>query len=136
MRQSLIPVLASVLLTLASCQKEVFTPAEYGLEGVWQLSHRQCFCASAPLPNERVVFAANRFAFYKDNQLGQQGEFLITTAASSCFPSGATAPALRFTFPPTRMADREVQYRLDGNTLTLDYGGPCDAPVDTYVRLQ
>ena len=56
----------------------------------------------------------------------------IATARSSSVP----APALRFTYPPSNAGPTVAQYTLAGNTLTLDYGGPCDAPVDTYERLQ
>ncbi|MBO2009415.1 hypothetical protein [Hymenobacter negativus] len=47
---------------------------------------------------------------------------------------GASSPAagLRFTGSASQ---REAAVTLTDTTLVLDYGGPCDAPVDTYQRL-
>ena len=75
--------------------------------------------------------------FYKDGQVARTGEYTVTMAASACRGyHGTTAPALHFTFPAGSAGFSEPQYTFTGNTLTLDYGGPCDAPVDTYQRLQ
>lgn len=130
-------LLASTLLGLASCQKEATTPASTTLDGTWRLTNRQCYCAPARVPDETVTFTTTRFTFYSGNRGMRLGDYTLGTAAVPCLNNGTTGPALQLTYlnatavpgPPP------IQYRLDGNTLTLDYGGPCDAPVDTYERL-
>ena len=137
MRHLLVPVLAATLLSLAACQKDTAAPAS-SLEGTWRLTNRQCFCAPAPVPDETVLFTATRFTFFRGNRGMRLGNYSPGTATVPCFNNGTTGPALLLTDsnattipgPPT------IQYRLDGNTLTLDYGGPCDGSVDTYERLQ
>ena len=109
-----------------------------GLEGTWRLTNRQCECAPAPVPDETVTFTATQFTFYSGNRALRFGEYTLAIAAVPCFNNGSMGPAVQFTYSPTNnliLTPSNVQYRLDGNTLTLDYGGPCDAPVDTYVRL-
>ena len=136
MRHLLVPVLAATLLSLAACQKETAAPAS-SLEGTWRLTNRQCFCAPAPVPNETVLFAAARFAFFRGGRALQFGGYTLGTAAAPCFNNGTTGPALHLTYSAasTNLGPPNTQYRLDGNTLTLDYGGPCDGSVDTYERL-
>ena len=135
MRQLINSVGALALLSLLSCQKEKATPS---LEGTWRLINRQCYCAPAPVPDETVTFTATRFTFFRGNRGMRLGDYALGTAAVPCFTNGTRGPALLLTDsnattisgPPT------VQYHFNGNTLVLDYGGPCDAPVDTYERLQ
>ncbi|MCI1186452.1 hypothetical protein MON38_03420 [Hymenobacter sp. DH14] len=136
MRQFLTPVLAVALLGMASCQKKT-APAP-SLEGTWRLTNRQCECAPTPLPDETVTFTPTQFTFYGGSRALRLGQYLLTTAAVRCFNNGTTAPTLQFTYSAasSSLGPATVQYNLDGNTLTLDYGGPCDAPVDTYERLQ
>jgi len=137
MRQFFTPVLAVALLGLASCQKDASTTPSAALEGTWQLTGRQCYCPAGPVPDEKLVFSGQQVVYYKNGQVVRTGEYAITTAASACLGgSGTPAPALRITYPPSNIGPTVPQYILAGNTLTLDYGGPCDAPVDTYVRLQ
>jgi hypothetical protein len=132
------PFLACALLSLGSCQQKESAAPSLGLEGTWRLSHRQCYCTPAPLPDETLTFSSNQFAFYNGNRTTRSGDYASGPAPAPCRRDGTTAPALLFTYsfstantptPPS------VQYRLAGDTLTLDYGGPCDAPVDTYQRL-
>ena len=138
MRLSLLPTLASALLSLFSCQKETSTNPSPNIEGVWRLTNRQCECVPAPLPDETVTFTATQFTFFNGNRAMQLGEYTLATAAVPCLNNGTTGPALHLTYSPasTSPGPATIQYRLDGNTLTLDYGGPCDAPVDTYERLR
>jgi hypothetical protein len=126
-----------LMLAIAGC-KSTETPAPgSGLEGTWRLTNRQCYCVPAPVPDETITFTATRFTFFSGNRATRLGDYTIATAAVPCINNGTTGPALLLTDsnattipgPPT------IQYRLTGDTLTLDYGGPCDAPVDTYERL-
>ena len=128
---------AATFLGLVSCQKEAAGPASTTLEGAWRLTRRQCYCPSAPEPDETITFTATRFAFYRGNRALRFGDYTFITAAVPCFNNGTTGPALHLTYSTSAnsLGSDSVQYRLDGNTLTLDYGGPCDAPVDTYERL-
>jgi hypothetical protein len=74
--------------------------------------------------------------FYKNGLVERAGQYTVTTAPSACLGANSTvAPALRITYSTGNTPPRVPQYTLVGNTLTLDYGGPCDAPVDTYQRL-
>ena len=137
MRHSLISVLAFALLSLVSCKKEASPPTP-ALEGTWRLTSRQCYCTPAPVPDETVTFTATRFTFYRGNRGMRLGGYTLGNAVVPCLNNGTTGPALHLTYSPasTSPGPATIQYRLDGNTLTLDYGGPCDAPVDTYERLR
>ena len=138
MRQLINTVGALALLGLLSCQKEKAATPSPNLEGTWRLTNRQCYCAPAPVPDETITFTTTRFTFFRGNRGLRLGSYALGTAAVPCLNNGTTGPALLLTDadattipgPPT------IQYRLDGNSLILDYGGPCDAPVDTYERLQ
>lgn len=142
MYQSFRPLLMAALLSLSvstACQKVPVEPdnqAETTLVGRWHLTGRQCYCPASPTPNEQVTFGGRQVIFYKNGQVARTGEYTVTVAASACLSgSGTTAPALHFTFSAGGAGLNEPQFTLTGNTLTLDYGGPCDAPVDTYQRL-
>ena len=127
-----------LMLALAGC-KSTETPApSSGLEGTWRLTSRQCYCTPKPVPDETVTLTATRFAFYSGNRAMRLGEYSLVTAAVPCINNGSTGPALHLTYSAatTSPGPPDIQYRLDGNTLTLDYGSPCDAPIDTYERLQ
>lgn len=127
---------AATLLSLISCQKEAPSPAPV-LEGTWRLTNRQCYCVPAPLPDETVTFTATRFTFYSGNRGMRHGDYTLSTAAVPCLNNGLVGPALHLTYSTasTSPGPATIQYHRNGNTLTLDYGGPCDAPVDTYERL-
>ncbi|MDQ2772739.1 MAG: hypothetical protein M3Y54_19820 [Bacteroidota bacterium] len=132
-RKFLLPVvLSGLLLPFASCQKEnAPKPANAGLTGTWQLTGHQCYCTPAPLPNEQVRFDAATFAFLRNGQKTLSGTYTETVDTTFC--NRSAVPAIRF--QPDSGAARPVQFTLRGNTLTLDYGSPCDAPLDTYQRV-
>ena len=139
MPRSTTAFLAGALLGLASCQQKRTVAPGPDLDGTWRLTHRQCYCVPAPLPDETLTFAATRFTFFSGNRATRSGEYAGGTTAVPCLRDGHAVPALLFTysFSTANMpAPASVQYRHRGDTLTLDYGGPCDAPVDTYVRLR
>ena len=140
MRTFLIPFVASALLGLASCQKDKAS-APLTLEGTWRLTSRQCYCQPAPVPDETVTFTAKRFTFYKGNRATRLGKYSFTLASPLCLSNGNPIPVVRFATElqlpeATNIYSADVQYTLSGNTLTLDYGSPCDFPLDTYERLQ
>jgi len=115
-----------LMLAIAGCKSTEAPAPGSGLEGT---------CPAGPTPNELVAFGGRQVTFYKDGQVTRTGEYTVTTAASACLGgNGTTVPALHFTFPAGGAGFSEPQFTLSGNTLTLDYGGPCDAPVDTYER--
>ena len=120
---------------LASCKKDSAAelPAT-GLAGRWQLISHQCYCAPAPLPNEVIEFSGNNFLFFENNRLGAAGPYTDNATATIC---GTKAPAAALSFAPTTGVWQRGTpvFTLSGNTLRLDYGGPCDAPVDTYERM-
>ena len=132
-RKFLLPVvLSGLLLPLASCQKENGPkPDRASLSGTWQLTNRRCYCALPGLPNEQVRFDATSFALLKDGKPTLSGTYTTTVATTFCnaLPAG---PAIRF--QPDSTAARVAQFTLSGTTLTLDYGSPCDGPLDTYER--
>lgn len=140
MRHSFVPVLASALLSLVSCQKEATAPSTT-LEGTWRLTSRQCYCQPAPVPDETVTFTPNRFTFFNGNRATRLGRYSFTTGSPLCLTNGNVIPVVRFAtelqFPDTTANpySTDVQYTIKGNTLTLDYGSPCDFPLDTYERL-
>ena len=129
---------AATLLSLVSCQKESATTPSAALEGTWRLTSRQYYCTPTPVPNEPVALTATKLAFYRGNRAVQHGDYTLGTAAVPCFSNGTTVTALHLTYSTSSASPglSGIQYRLAGNTLTLDYGGPCDAPVDMYVRLR
>ena len=120
---------AVAVISLASCQKNSSVTPTTTLEGTWQLTNRQCYCVATPLPSEAVVFTAGSFTILKNNRLSSSGSYLRTVAP---FCGGTPIPALELR--PTTGNPRSAQLTVSGDTLTLDYGGPCDAPRDTYVR--
>jgi hypothetical protein len=130
-----------LIAALGSCKSTDAPTPNPSLEGTWRLTHRQCYCIPEPLPDETVTFTSDRFTFYKGNRATRLGRHSFTTASPLCLIKGAPVPVLRLTterqFPDStaNAYSTNAQYRLDGDTLTLDYGGPCDAPVDTYERL-
>jgi hypothetical protein len=141
-----LPVLLLVASALAGCNKEaavgLAAPEQKasvaaGLEGTWRLTERQCFCQPGQkVPNEVVTFTATTFAFSKNNSPISSGTYSRADSASMCGQVAKT-PALRFVYTAgPGSALRNPSINLAGDTLTMDYGIACDAPRETYVRLQ
>ncbi|GAB3856734.1 hypothetical protein GCM10028822_29460 [Hymenobacter terrigena] len=127
--------------SFSSCKKDSDPQADAGLIGTWRLVGRQCYCVATPLPNETLTFTATTFSF---NRFGPQ-----PVPAPGLFTNGTYQPAavtlcglpnasagLRFTDAVANIGPRDAQFKLQADTLVLDYGSPCDAPRDTYVRAQ
>ena len=129
----LTPVLLAGLLALTACQKDPSPQPDLSdLTGTWQLTKHQCYCAPAPLANEQVIFTSSSFTFLRDGLPVSSGTYSFTASANLC-GGGPAGPALHL--QPHSGIDRVTRYTFSANTLTLDYGGPCDAPVDTYERV-
>lgn len=126
-----LPLTLLLSLGLTGCKEDSDTPT--GLVGEWQLTSRQCFCAPGPVPNETATFTATEFSFYRDGQLISHGLYAPDTG-EIC--SAAKVPVTKLSFAPAApgSAFTNVQITVSYNTLTLDYGSPCDAPRDTYRR--
>lgn len=131
-------VLFSLLLALVftGCKKTTASPEgpSSGLVGTWRLTERQCFCPGGPVPNETVKFTTTTFEFYQGNSLVSSGTYREIATASLCGRS-SSVPGLDLVFSNPSQTPRNPAMRLDGNKLILDYGGPCDALVNTYQRL-
>ncbi|WP_460550950.1 hypothetical protein [Hymenobacter daeguensis] len=127
-------LLAAAGISLASCSKDHSAPSGEGLVGTWKLVDRQCYCVPAPTPHETAVFTPTAFAFTANGQLKSSGTYAPATV-SVCGMAGS-GPGLRLSSNQPNVGSPEVQYTLTGNRLILDYGGPCDAPRDTYERVQ
>jgi hypothetical protein len=124
-------------LALTSCDKEDAKkkgakPAT-GIVGTWKLVSRACYCAPTPTPDETVVFTGTDFSFYKQGQLGGRGTY--TKVPVSICGSSTLAPGLHFTYLTSNSLFSNALLTIKGDTLTLDYGLPCDAPRESYVRL-
>ena len=120
-------------LGLASCSPDdEVAPNQEGLAGTWRLVHRQCFCIPGPPPNEAALFTATNFTFFKNNQPVSSGTYSATSVKFCGTP--ATAPGLRLT--DANLGPRDAIMTQRSDSLVLDYGGPCDAPVDTYLRVK
>ena len=126
-------------LGLTACEEgcvEPMAPESTGLAGTWQLSDRQCFCLQTTLPNERIVFTDSTFAIYQQDTLARSGRYTLVNNAITCGSTSAE-PAVHFVFNPSvGFNSLDAQYTLNGNTLILDYGSPCDAPRNTYKRVK
>ena len=121
---------------LGACKKANTDPqpnATAPLVGRWKLVNRQCFCLSAPTPDETVTFTAQGFAFYRNGRFVSDGTYADTTA-TLCGGSVPT-PVLRFTYATLRLLPFNATASVRTNALVLDYGGACDAPIDTYQRM-
>lgn len=118
---------------LAGCSKDASKPTSKDLVGTWKLVDRQCYCVPAPTPDETVVFTAATFTFFANGQLKSTGNYMPAkvTVCGVSTPS----PGLRFSSTQPATGSPEVQYTITGDRLILDYGGPCDAPRDTYERI-
>jgi hypothetical protein len=128
-------LLAFAASALAGCSKDNSSqPSGEGLIGHWKLVNRQCYCVPAPTPNETVTFTATNFSFFANGQLRYAGTYAPATV-TVCGISNS-APGLRLSSNQPSIGSPEVQYTVTGNQLILDYGGPCDAPSDTYERVE
>lgn len=136
-KKFLLPVvLSGLLLPFASCQKESAPkPASADLAGTWQLTSHQCYCEAAPLPNQAVTFTATDVTFFENGRPTRHGHYALVSAVPACIAGSTTAPTLHLDFTPANTGPQEAQYSLSGDILTLDYGSPCDAPRDTYQRI-
>ena len=123
-------------LSLTGCKNSAApAPTEKGLVGPWQLTSRQCYCPQAPVPNEMVVFTPTTISFYKNSQLTASGTYLLMPIAPLCVGGASVVPGLQFTVTSGNAFGHSATYTVSSDKLVLDYGGPCDAPVDTYTRL-
>ena len=123
----------AVGVVLASCSSdEEATPREEGLAGNWRLVYRQCYCIPGPPPNETATFTDTHFSFFKNNQPLSSGTYSAASVTSCGIPT--PAPGIRLV-DATNLGTRDAIITQRGDSLVLNYGGPCDAPVDTYLRL-
>ena len=107
-----------------------------GLVGTWQLVKLECECFPG-LPNETAVFTDSTFSVSNNGQLTAQGTYAHVSSITTCGVSNSTTPGLRFTEKlTTPFFKHDAQVSVQGNTLVLDYGLPCDAPRKTYRRIQ
>ena len=121
---------------LVACKKASTEPQPNEtapLVGRWKLVNRQCFCPSALTPDEIVTFTAQGFAFYRNGRFVSDGTYADATATLCGGP--VPTPVLRFTYATLRLMPLNAVATVRTNTLVLDYGGACDAPIDTYQRL-
>ncbi|UOQ96984.1 hypothetical protein MUN81_17295 [Hymenobacter sp. 5317J-9] len=125
---------------LLSCDtSDDATPAVMGtgLPGTWQLTKLECECLPS-VPAETAEFTDSTFAVYGGNgQLTARGSYVAVPGIITCGLSNNSTPGLRFTEKLTAPFFRhDAQVSVQGNTLVLDYGLPCDAPRKTYRRIR
>lgn len=126
-----------VSASFSSCKKDADPQADASLIGTWRLVNRQCYCALLPLPNETVTFTATTFAFTRPTPnpyLFTNGTYQPAAVTLCGLPNPGAG--LRLTDALANIGPRDVQFTIKADTLVLDYGSPCDAPLDTYVRVQ
>jgi hypothetical protein len=139
--KAILPILASLAVLATGCSKckcDDPNPDEYtsgnGLPGNWKLVDLQCYCAPAPLPNQRLAITATGFTEYQNGAQTSSATYTIGSATLCGIP-GAT-PALHLVPRVSTGYNSKVGYTLNGDTLVLDYGSPCDAPRKTYRRVR
>jgi hypothetical protein len=124
-------------LFLASCAHDAPPVAEpgsgSGLVGRWKLISHQCFCTPTPTADEIISFTAKGFTVYRNTRLASTGTY-ADTLGTLC-GGGTPVPVLRFTYATPRQQPASAAATVHADTLTLDYGGACDAALDTYQRL-
>ncbi|MDB5234575.1 MAG: hypothetical protein JWR44_1568 [Hymenobacter sp.] len=131
-------LLLAAALGVAGCKNNddnAAAPTSNDIVGHWKLVSRQCYCPRGPVPDETVGFTATQFSFYKAGVLSSSGSYSYGSVTSFCSGGTGSAPGLRFTYANGTQGPQSAIFTVTGNTLVLDYGGPCDAPVDTYERL-
>jgi len=131
-RFSLLFALTAALGLVSCSPDDEATPNHEGLAGNWRLVHRQCYCPSGPPPNESATFTATSFSFFKNNMPFSSGTYSATAVTTCGIPT--TTPGVRLV-DAANGGTRDAIITLRGDSLVLNYGGPCDAPVDTYQRL-
>ena len=136
-RISILALLLGGLVSFGSCEKDqdpqVVTGT--GLPGTWQLISRQCYCSPTPLPKETVTFTDSTYRFAGSNRTLFVSGFYTRAAVKTCgLPT--PEPGLHLANAVANIAPSQVQAILQGDKLVLDYGSPCDAPRDTYVRVR
>ncbi|MFC7669967.1 hypothetical protein ACFQT0_23325 [Hymenobacter humi] len=80
-----------------------------------------------------VVFTNTEFTFYREGQRTVYGNYTYGTG-SICGIS-TSVPVIRFAYVNANSTLQAAKATVTGNTLVLDYGGPCDAPINTYKRV-
>lgn len=139
-RASCLPTtLLGLGLALTACKKDHdTTPTDCSetVVGTWQLTQRQCLCAPAPTPDERVTFdGLGNFAFSRNGQIVSSGTYTLTTTAPNAL-CNANQPNVNFAYStgtPTSH-NASASYALANCELVLDFGSCLDAPRDTYAR--
>ncbi len=133
MKHFLRPFLLLLVSTsmLAGCKKE--TGPSTGLTGTWKLTNRECFCVPVPLADETLTFTDTEFSFYKENRQTVYGNYSFAPG-KICGVSTPT-PLLYLAYVNATSVPGGVVVTVTGNTLVLDYGIACDAPRETYKRL-
>ncbi|MBJ6108200.1 hypothetical protein JAO73_04205 [Hymenobacter sp. BT523] len=107
-----------------------------GLPGTWQLVKLECECLPG-VPPETAEFTDSTFAVYSNGQLTARGSYTAVPGIITCGTTNNSTPGLRFTEKLTTPFFRhDAQVTVQGNTLVLDYGLPCDYPRKTYRRLR
>jgi hypothetical protein len=86
------------------------------------------------VPNETATFTNSEFTFHKAGQPPVSGTYVFTEGrtcgGSPQIPVARLTYANRSNNPLT-----DVVVTVAGNTLVLDYGIACDAPRETYKRI-
>lgn len=130
------PTLALMLTSaigLAGCSKgNDAKPDAHELTGSWKLIDRQCYCPAGPTPNETATFTATGFAFFKNGQPTSSGTYAYTM--DKICGGSTLVPTLALAYP--NAVTLHATYTISGSQLILDFGSPCDAPRDTYERVQ
>ncbi len=122
-------VLATALLGLSACKRDRDSICPDNLVGTWTLVNRQCFCPRTPVPPESITFEeGGGYILLRDGQR-TRGTYTFGTE-SRC---NAGEPAVVLIADYSSLAS-SARYTITGCTLTLDYGGCLDAPIDTYER--
>ena len=132
-------LLLLVSVGFSSCKKDADPRSDSGLIGTWRLVNHQCYCAPTPLASETVTFTATTFTFSRFAPQPGYGLFMSGTyEPANVTLCGLPNPGagLRLTDAVANIGPRDVQFTIKVDTLILDYGSPCDAPRDTYVRAQ
>jgi hypothetical protein len=129
----------STLLLLGACSKSDEETSEAPgpsseLSGSWKLVSHQCYCVASPLPNEVISFTPTAFTLWHNSVPVAGGSYSTGTTATIC-GNLVSMPVLSFTVSSGAWQRGTPAFHLNGTTLVLNYGGPCDAPVDTYVRM-
>ena len=119
-----------VALALTGCAKS--SGPKLSLIGSWKLVDRQCRGCPTSTPDETITFTATGFTFYENGHFVADGTYADMTASLCGGPT--TTPVVRFTYRSLKLRPFNAAAATLANTLMLDYGGECDAPIDIYRR--